>query len=84
MDWAGPWCEQSCNAGPVAAGYGDVAPTTRTERIIAMVIMAVGERLPSSTCLLAVPGCLHTVGIWIVCSGSHAALGMLPCALQGI
>ena len=26
-------------------GYGDVAPTTRTERIIAMIIMAVGKPL---------------------------------------
>ena len=29
---------------PCGAGYGDVAPTTRTERIVAMCIMAVGER----------------------------------------
>ncbi len=32
-------------ASCVIAGYGDVAPTTRTERIIAMVIMAVGRHL---------------------------------------
>ncbi len=31
--------QQGCS---MIAGYGDVAPTTRTERIIAMVIMAVG------------------------------------------
>jgi hypothetical protein len=43
-------------------GYGDVAPRTRTERLVAMVIMGAGAHYSNKSCVLSCSAVLCDYG----------------------